>query len=182
MALLFGTLKNHIYLYGLPNYIASTDHQSLLPLYPTTKTDISAHILRHKLRMQGYNYHLIYEPGAHNPTDYMSLHPKASSEKEVDGLQVAELQLELVTNALIRSDLPNSVTTDDLVHATRQDSTLQLLTKAVQNGYIVPTEKQLQSYRSIFQELSVEDSGIVLRGGLHCSAKCFTTKSSTAGT
>ena len=60
----------------------------------------------------------------------MSRHPKASGE-EVDRLQVAELQLELVTNALIRSDLPNSVTTDDLVHATRQDSTLQLLTKGI---------------------------------------------------
>ena len=99
-------------------------------MYETTKTDISARILRHKLRMQGYNYHLIYEPGAHNPTDYMSRHPKASG-KEIDGLQVAELQLELVTNALTHSDLPNSVTTDDLVHATRQDSTLQLQTKAV---------------------------------------------------
>ena len=92
----------------------------------------------------------------------MSHHPKAS-EKEINGLQVAELQLELVTNGLNRSDLPNSVTTDDLVHATRQDSTLQLLTKAVQKGYIAPTEKQLQSYKSVFQELSVEDSGIVLR-------------------
>ena len=93
----------------------------------------------------------------------MSRHPKAS-EEEIDGLQVAELQLELVRNALIHSDLPNSVTTDDLVHATRQDSTLQLLTKAVQEGYIAPAEKQLQSYKSVFQELSVEDSGIVLRG------------------
>ena len=159
---MFGTLKNHIYLYGLPSYIASTDHQPLLPLYETTKTDISTRILRLKLRMQGYNYHLIYEPGAHNPTDYMSQHPKAS-EKEINGLQVAELQLELVTNGLNHSDLPNSVTTNDLVHATRQDSTLQLLTKAVQKGYIAPTEKQLQSYKSVFQELSVEDSGIVLR-------------------
>ena len=52
--------------------------------------------------MQGNNYHLIYEPGAHNSTDYMSRHLKAS-EEEVDGLQVAELQLELVTNDSFRS-------------------------------------------------------------------------------
>ena len=105
----------------------------------------------------------------------MSQHPKAS-EKEIDGLQVVERQLELVTNALIRSDLPNSVTTDDAVHATRQDSTLQLLTKAVPKRYIVPTEKQLQSYKSVFQELSVEDSGIVLRGDLIVVPKALQQK------
>ena len=33
LPLLFGTLKNHIYHYGLPQYIASTDHQPLVPLY-----------------------------------------------------------------------------------------------------------------------------------------------------
>ena len=114
--------------------------------------------------MQGYNYHLIYEPGAHNPTtDYMSRHPEAS-EKEIDGLQVAELQLELVVNALICSDLPDSVTTDDLVYATRQDSTLRLLTKAVQKGYIAPTEKQLQSYKSVFKNCQLKTQVLYLEG------------------
>ena len=162
VALLFGTLENHIYLYGLPSYIASTDHQPLLSLYEMTKTDISARILRHKLRMQGYSYHLIYEPGAHNLTDYMSRHPKAS-EKEIDGLQVVERQLELITNALIHSDLPNSVTTDDLVHATRQDATLQLLTKAVQKAFIAPTEKQLQSINQFFKNCQLKTRVLYLK-------------------
>ena len=84
----------------------------------------------------------------------MSRHPKASGE-EVDGLQVAELQLELVTNALIRSDLPNSVTTDDLVHATRQDSTLQLLTKG-----IFPLQKNNYNHKKQTHVLYLEGTAL----------------------
>ena len=72
----------------------------------------------------------------------MSPHPYVS-EEEADGLQVAELQSKSVMNALICSNLPNSVTTDDMVNATR-----------------------------LFLDGTT----------LSCSAKCFTTKDSTACT
>ena len=77
---------------------------------------------------------------------------------------MAELQLELVTNALIRSDLPYLVTTDDLVYVTRQDSTLQLLTKAVQKGYIAPTENNYNHISQFFKNCQLKTQVLHLEG------------------
>ena len=68
----FATTKNHIYLYGLLNFTIATDHKPLLPLYNTYKKDLPARILKHKIKLQGYSFHLNYEPGASNAADYLS--------------------------------------------------------------------------------------------------------------
>lgn len=157
LALVFGTMKNHIYLYGLPQYTASTDHQPLLALYKQTKQDMPAHILRHKLKLQGYNFQLIHEPGSVNPSDYLSRHPQ---QKQAPSQQKSEFPLYLVTNAVMRSD--SAITTDMIVQATLEDPTLQSLAIAVRQGYIDKRQKELQPYKAIFKEISVDDSGIIL--------------------
>ena len=161
LALMYGTIKNHMYLFGLPTYTASTDHQPLLPLYNRCKPDMPARILRHKLKLQGYNYKLIYEPGANNPSDYLSRHPLKQQEKQN---QVAIMPLELVTNAVIRSDQLPAITTDEIVQAMSHDVTMQKLMKAISNGYIAKDQKDLANYKQVFNELSVDDSGTILRG------------------
>ena len=158
LALLFGTLKNHMYLYGLPSYIASTDHRPLLPLYQQAKPEIPARVQRHKLQMQGYNYDLIFEPGSENPSDYMSRHPAENHST------IGETSINLVSNAIMRQGSPDAVSTDEIVQAMQADQQLQRVKEFILQGYIPPRAPDVAPYKSIFQELSIDDSGIILRG------------------
>ena len=67
-------------------------------------------------------------------------------------------------NVIIRDDLPAAVTLEQMRAATAKDPQLQLLTTAVQRGYMHNTEKvMLKPYRNIFSELSVTQ-GLILQG------------------
>ena len=59
----YGVTKNHIYLYGLPEFTIIMDHKRLAPIYSTFWRELTPRILKNKLRIQGYNYTLQYEPG-----------------------------------------------------------------------------------------------------------------------
>ena len=160
LALLFGTTKNHIYLYGLPSYTASTDHQPLLPLYSLHKPDMPARLLRHKLQLQGYNFDLVYEPGETNPSDYMSRHPQPTAARPQEP---GDDPLVLATNILIRQDMPKAISTDEIVQATLDDPVLQQLSASIQQGYIANKDKHLSQFKPMFKELSTDDSGLILR-------------------
>ena len=67
----FWVNKNHINLYGLPEFIIITDHK----------------LLKRKLGIQGYNYTIQYEPrGAANSADYLSRHTN-NMHKEINALE-----------------------------------------------------------------------------------------------
>ena len=158
LVVLFGNTKNHMYLYGLPQYTVSTDHEPLLPLYNTYKPDMTAHIQSHKLATQGYDFELIYEPGEDNLTDYMSRHPlqQTASPPAADP--------ELHTHVIVREDLPNALPTEKIQAATATDKTLQQLMSAINKGYIPAENKHLlQPYNLVFTELSTTQD-IILHG------------------
>ena len=61
-----------------------------------------------------------------------------------------------IVNVIIRDDLPAAVTLEQLRAATAKDPQLQLLTTAIQCGYMHNPEKViLKPYREIFSELLV---------------------------
>ena len=158
----FATTKNHIYLYGLPEFIIATDHKPLLPLYNTYKKDLPARILKHKIKLQGYNFHLIYEPGASNAADYLSRHVTAGEKKGTSIHQ--EQETELFVNTIITYNLPEALTKEEIAAATMKDSTMQKLMSAITRGYINKNEQQqLAPYKNILGELSIHEN-IVLRG------------------
>ena len=161
LALVFRTLKNHLYLYGLPHYTAVTDHKPLLPLYSTSKVEMPARILRHKLKIQGYNFDLKHVPGKDNPTDCISRSPIGNA---LNSTAVGATPLQLAVNAVIRTDLPNAVSTDTLIQHTHLDPTLACLSSAIKRGYIGEKDYNLRPYKQVFSELSVDDSGLILRG------------------
>lgn len=61
----------------------------------------------------------------------------------------------------MRSD--SAITTDEIVQATLEDPSLQSLVIAVRQGYIDKRQKERQPYKAIYKEISVDDSGIILR-------------------
>ena len=70
-----GVIKNHIYLYGLPEFTIITDHKPLVPTYSTFRGEPPPRMLKYNFTIQGYNYTFQYEPGgAANLADYLSRH------------------------------------------------------------------------------------------------------------
>ena len=83
----FWVTKNHINLYGLPEFIIITDHKPLVSISSAFQRDSSPRILKRKLGIQGYNYTIQYEPrGAANSADYLSRHTN-NMYKEINALE-----------------------------------------------------------------------------------------------
>jgi hypothetical protein len=160
----FAIRRNHIYLYGLPEFSVITDHKPLLPLYNSYRADMPPRIHRHKLNLQGYTFNLKHKPGKDNPTDYMSRHPtQIPDPREQKEQQEAQL-INHHINAIIRDDLPVAVTLEQMKTATGKDPTMQRLIQAIQTGYISnPDKQELMPYSHVFNELSTVE-GLVLRG------------------
>ena len=160
----FAIRRNHIYLYGLPEFSVITDHKPLLPLYNSYRADMPPRIHRHKLNLQGYTFNLKHKPGKDNPTDYMSRHPtQIPDPREQKEQQEAQL-INHHINAIIRDDLPVAVTLEQMKTATGKDPTMQRLIQAIQTGYISnPDIQELMPYSHVFNELSTVE-GLVLRG------------------
>ena len=73
LAVLYGIWRLRRYLWGTKFQVAG-DHKPLLPHYNGKK--VSPHrVTHHKMKLQGFNFELIWEPGSKNPTDYTSRHP-----------------------------------------------------------------------------------------------------------
>ena len=163
-AIAFAIKRNHIYLYGLPEFTVITDHKPLLPLYNTYRADLPPRILKHKINLQGYSFKLEHDPGKDNPSDYMSRHPtKISSIVQKTELLEANT-INGHVNAIIRDDLPAAITLDQMKMAMTQDILMQQLMTSIRQGYIDSNSKQqLSRYHNIFDELSIVE-GMVLRG------------------
>ena len=68
-------------------------------------------------------------------------------------------------SVIIHDDLPGAVTLEQMKAATAIDPQVQLLTTAVQHGYVLHSSEKvmLKSYTNIFSELSVAQR-LILRG------------------
>ena len=151
----FAIKRNHIYLYGLTDFTVITDHKPLLALYNSYHANMLPRIHRHKLNLQGYNLKLKHEAGKDHPTDYMSRHTSGmlttTEQKEHKEAELVNTHV----NVIIRDDLPAADNLEQMEAATAKDP--QLLTTAVQRGYMHSTEKvMLKPCRDIFSELRAQ--------------------------
>ena len=68
----------HLYLYGC-SFTLITDHKPLEVIYGNASSKPSARIERWVLRLQPYNFSVVYKPGKDNPADFLSRHPTFES-------------------------------------------------------------------------------------------------------
>ena len=73
LAILSGILNNRMYLYGT-KFTVVTDHQPLVSMYKSHSRDLPARVAKHKSKLRGFNFDVIYEAGHKNPSDYSSRH------------------------------------------------------------------------------------------------------------
>ena len=119
----------HLYVYGKPATV-STDHKPLVYIYsnPTAKT--SARLERWSLRLPLYQVTVAYCKGADNRGDYKSRHPAKNTKSSSRQEKVAE---EFV-DYLAKTSTPKAINIHEIIAATRQDPTLQAVTKAMDKG------------------------------------------------
>ena len=74
LAIVWGVEHFHQYLYGSV-FTIITDHKPLEVIYGQANSKPSARIERWVLRLQPYQFNVIYRNGKENPAGYMSRHP-----------------------------------------------------------------------------------------------------------
>lgn len=159
LAVRWGVEHFHLYLYGNP-FVVITDHKPLVSVFANVLAKPSPRIERWCLRLQQYNFKVVYRPGSTNPADYMSRHPIASTCAR--GRKVTEEYV----NYVCESVCPKAVSVQDVIKSTQDDPMLQNVINCVINGqwYRFKGCEEVPSYEKIASELSVSESGLLLRG------------------
>ena len=159
----------HFKLYLLGNkFNLVTDHKPLQLIFNNPRSKPPARIERWALRLQNFNYNVIYRKGCENPADYMSRHP---ARLDVATAHSASHAAEAYLNHIATFAIPEAMTLDEVISETESDETLQTVKDMIANNRwyldkktIGSDKSDLQSFINIHGELCVTSSGIVLRG------------------
>ena len=155
LAIVWSVEHFHLFLYG-GQFNLITDHKPLEVIYGKRNAKASARIERWILRLQPYNFAIVYKFGAENPADYLSRHPTTKS------IRKQEKMTEEYINFIVDSSIPKSMTLAEVIEATNDDRTLKGLRAAIRfNKWDSPVVKD---YKHVKDELSVSSHGLILRG------------------
>lgn len=146
LAGVWATEHYHLYLYGA-KFTVITDHKPLLGIFKSHKPT-SPRIDRWKFRLLPYHYEIIYKPGKNdaNPADFISRHPDQAT-------PLPDNMAENYVNCLSNNIIPKAITLFEVKKETKNDSTPQKLSQAIQTGHW----SEIQSYTNVKDELSVCD-------------------------
>ena len=157
----------HLYLVGQTFKVIS-DHKPLEGIFNRPTSHTNARIERWNLRLQTYEFVLVYKPGDQNPADFLSRHPVTSANtKTPHETKVAEEYV----NFMINETTPKHLTSSEISTATRDDTTLQAVVRALKSDqWHVPNDSSVDVtsflvFKTVRDELSFsDDSHIILRG------------------
>ena len=136
LAIVWGCEHFNLYLSGHRFHLI-TDHKplifnnfGLLNINNNPKSKPPSRIDRWALRLQAYDYKIIYRPGKNNPADYLSRHPETFSKISTDVSHIAEEYI----NFMVLESVPKSVTLKEIQLQTKNDSLLTLIMGAIMNN------------------------------------------------
>ena len=162
LAILSGVLPNKMYLYG-PSFEVVTDHLPLVSLYNSHSKSLPARVAKHKSKLRGFDFKVVYEPGCTTPSDFPSRnHAPARQysreEREELGVEDEEDDAEIIVNRV--EALTDAVTLPILKNYSEEDPLVKQLMEDVKKG----KEKcEEPGFKECYSELSVVD-GILVRG------------------
>ena len=154
LAIVWGIEHFHLYVFGAP-FILVTDHKPLQLIYNNPHSRPPARIERWFLRLQQYDFQVIYKKGSDNPADFLSRHPQPKVPKH----SIAEEYINFVTVNATEAAIPLTVIREH----TSKDSNLIAVQKAAESGDW--TDKLVKPFFNIKDEIAVDNkNGVVLRG------------------
>ena len=104
LAIVWGIKHFHLYVFGAP-FTLITDHKPLQLIYNNPQSRPPARIERWFLRLQQYDFQVIYKKGSDNPADFLSRHPQPKVPKR----SIAEEYMNFVTVHATEAAIPLTV-------------------------------------------------------------------------
>ena len=155
LAIVWGIEYFHLYLYGAP-FTLYTDHKALELIFANPLSKPSARIERWLLRLQEYDFNVLYTAGNKNPADFLSRHPTESRKSKHN---IAEEYINFVITAAV----PHKMNVEEIIQATDKDEALIALKKAVTSGSW--DDPKVKPYRMLKDEITIDHNNkILLRG------------------
>ena len=164
LAVTWSILHYHLYIYG-SSVTVVTDHKPLLPLFNNSTSKPTMRIERWVMRLQEYDYNLIYRPGKLNPADYMSRHPSPTTKPSSREEKLAEEYI----NLIMYHAVPRTMTLEIIETETANDTVLQQCMSALKNNNWHEirnkgdNKSDIESLYKVRDELSVTNNNILLR-------------------
>ena len=151
LALVWACERFHVYLYG-KHFELETDHKPLEVIY-SSKSQPSARIERWVLRLQPYEFTVMYRPGPQNIADALS---RLTQEISNESKNVAEEYIRHVAE----NAAPRAIPIQEIEEASAEDEEIALLRKCVQTDDWTVGEP---AFKAVRNELTVLGK-LVLRG------------------
>ncbi len=155
LAIVWAVEHFHLYLFGAP-FSLITDHKPLEVIYGNPAAKPSARLERWVLRLQPYEFDIIYKPGNQNPADYLSRHPNLSCKSTQEKLT------ENFVNFVTSYSIPKAMTLAEIKEATQTDKVLCGLRAAIRHN--TWNSDLVKPFKQIKDELSVSSNNMILRG------------------
>lgn len=152
LALVWACERFNLYVFG-HEFELETDHKPLEQIYsPKSKT--SARIERWILRLQSYNFKVIYRPGKTNIADALSRLNgiRKSMKTEYDSVRF-----------VVENSVPVALSAHEIEQVAMEDVQLQKVRNCIMSGNWDDCSPDVTSYKVIKDELTVY-GGLVLRG------------------
>ncbi|XP_048765085.2 uncharacterized protein LOC125672921 [Ostrea edulis] len=152
-----------LYLFG-QEFRLVTDHKPLELIFGNPNSKPPARIERWALRLQPYNFKVVYKPGKSNPSDYMSRHP--IHQTEIRSLRASKVAEEYI-NFTISSDIPKSMKLNKFKTHTDKDPMLRELRSSLESGdwtkFAKSKTSDWKSFYKLRDEFTLADTGIILK-------------------
>ncbi len=166
LAIVWAMERLHLYLSGA-KFTLYTDCKPVEMILGNPKSKPPARIEQWNLRIQDFDFNVVYTSGANNASDFLSQHPSSS-----DAARVQEDVAEEYVNFLTAHAVSKAMTLKEIKEETKKDEILQELVKIIREqlwdskkAFNGDNGNELRKYINFQDELTInDDTDIVLRG------------------
>ena len=136
--------------------MSNTDHKALELIFANPLSKPPARIERWLLRLQEYDFNVLYTAGNKNPADFLSRHP-------TEGRKSKHNIAEEYINFVITAAVPHKMNVEEIIQATEKDEAVIALKNAVTSGSW--DDPKVKPYSMLKDKITVDHNNkILLRG------------------
>lgn len=129
LGLVFGLERSHSYIYGLPSFTVETDNCPLVAIIKKNLNEMTSRIQRLMMKMQRYDFELIYTPEKHLIiADTLSCAPAGGGVSTTD--EDVQIHVNMISAALPVTDTKSKL----IAEGTEKDTELQQVIMNMENG------------------------------------------------